>query len=190
MSTLSLIRIFTIALITTQAVLADGFSLAWAREHEPHIVMQLSSDQVATIGRERKLVLTLSQRETLAKFTKEVPEILGVESLGEPDCGCCISSALWTDTNEVTIWVQRLANDKNGSNYYHEIRKKPRHFTAYANGCIFAAGEEVKWTAFESLVLRSKDGESIQLSLPPRLPEEFASKLKLLRAQKHIGSRL
>lgn len=67
---------------------ADGFRLTWARENEPHIVMQLSPDQVAAVGRERKLLLTQSQRETLAKFTKKVPPVLGVESLGEPDCSC------------------------------------------------------------------------------------------------------
>ncbi len=190
MSTRSLILIFTIALITTQPAFPDGFRLDWAREHEPHIVMQLSSEQVVTVGRERKLVLTPSQRETLAKITKNVPKILGVESLGEPDCSCCISSALWTDTNEVTIWIQRLAHDRNGSDYYHEIRKKPFHYTADTNGRIFSAGKEIKWSVFESTVLRAKNSERIQLSLPPKLPEELASKLKRLRATKYFSTGL
>lgn len=191
MPTPSIIQIFTTALILTQTALADGFILERARENKSHIEMQLSPEQVATVGRERKLVLTPSQRETLASFAKNVPKVLGVESLGEPDCSCCLSSALWTDTNEVTIWVQHLPYDKDGSKWYHEVRKKPGHYTADANGRIFAAGKEVKWAEFESVVLKSTEGAGgVQLSLPPKEPKELASKLKRLRAKRYIGTRL
>ncbi len=188
---LSIIRVFTTALILAQAALADGFRLEWAREHEAHIVMQLTPEQVATVGRERKLVLTPAQRETLATFAKNVPKVLGVESLGEPDCSCILSSALWTDTTEVTIWVRRLAHDKDGSKYYHEIRKKPGYYTADADGRIFAAGKEVKWAEFEAVVLRSTEGAGgVQLSPPPKEPKELTAKLKRLRAKKPISTRL
>lgn len=92
----------TLALIGSSSFSwADGFSYLRARERNAHIVLQLSPDQVETVGRERKLVLTETQKKTLAKFTKRPPSVLGVESLGEPDCSCHISSALWTATSEV-----------------------------------------------------------------------------------------
>ena len=169
---------------------ADGFSLRWATEHEAHIVIQLSPEQTATVGRERKLLLTPSQRKRLANFTKNVPEILGVESLGEPDCSCCISSALWTDTHEVTIWIRRLAQDKNGSRAYYEVRQKPGYYTADAAGRIYAAGKPVAWEQFEKMVLAKKKDEYIQLSLPPKLPKGFATRIQRLEAKMSLNRRL
>ena len=169
---------------------ADGFRLDWAREHEAHIVIQLSPEQTATVGRERKLHLTDSQRETLSKFTKKVPRLLGVESLGEPDCSCCISSALWTDTNEVTIWVGRLARDPDGSRAYYDVRHKQGHYTADAEGRIYAAGKAITWEQFERAVLAKKEGEYIQLSLPPIEPKDFSTRVRRLKAKMNFNHRL
>jgi len=62
--------------------------------------------QITTVGRERKLILSDAQRNTLSKYVRKVPKTLGVESVGEPDCSCHISSAMWTATAEVTIWTE------------------------------------------------------------------------------------
>ncbi len=169
---------------------ADGFRLDWAREHEPHIVMQLSPDQVATVGRERKLILTEGQRETLARFTKKIPRVLGVESLGEPDCSCHISSALWTATSEVTIWIDRLQRDPDGSKAYYKVRRQRGYYTANANGELFTAGQPVSWPAFEAAVLRKKEGEYIQLSLPPTEPNNFTARIRELKARANFNHRL
>ena len=169
---------------------ADKFAINRAREHEPHIVMQLSPPQIATVGRERKLILTQDQRETLARFTKKVPRVLGVESLGEPDCSCHISSALWTATNEVTIWIDRLRGDPHGSKAYYEGRRQRGYYTANANGELFAAGKPVSWPAFEAAVLRKKDNEYIQLSLPPNAPKDFIRRVHKLDAIGDFNYRL
>jgi hypothetical protein len=152
--------------------------------------MQLTPEQTALVGRERKLYLTDSQRETLSKFAKKVPRIIGVESLGEPDCSCHISSALWTDTNEVTIWVERLARDPDGSRAYYEVRQKRGYYTADAGGRIYAAGKSITWEQFERAVLAKKEDESIQLSLPPREPKEFTVRVERLKAQMNFNHRL
>ena len=169
---------------------ADGFRLDWAREHEPHIEMQLSAEQIAAVGRERKLHLTNDQRETLSKFTKKVPRILGVESLGEPDCSCHISSALWTETNEVTIWIERLARDPDGSRAYYEVRHKRGYYTADAEGRIYAAGKPITWEQFERAVLAKKEDEYIQLSLPPTEPRDFTTRVRRLKARMNFNHRL
>lgn len=176
--------------VALQHARADGFSLDWAREHEPHIVMQLSPEQVATVGRERKLELTGAQLETLSKFTKSVPPVLGVESLDEPDCSCHISSALWTATNEVTIWVERLARDPDGSRAYHEIRHKPGYYTADAEGRIYAAGKPISWEEFEKAVLAKKEDDHLQLSLPPAEPRAFATRVRRLKARMNFSDKI
>jgi len=169
---------------------ADGFRLDWAKEHEAHIVRQLSPEQVTSVGRARKLQVTASQRETLFKFTKKVPRILGVGSLGEPDCSCHISSALWTATSEVTIWVERLARDPNGSRAYYEVRHKRGHYTADAVGWIYSAGKLITWDEFERVVLAKKDDEYIQLSLPPTEPREFTTRVRRLKTKMNFNHRL
>lgn len=188
-----LLRICSLCLllcVSLHQARADGFRLDWARENEAHIVMQLSPEQIATVGRERKLHLTDSQRDTLSKFTKKVPRILGVESLGEPDCSCHISSALWTDTNEVTIWVERLARDPDGSRAYYEVRHKQGYYTADAEGHIYAAGKPITWKQFEQAVLAKKEGEYIQLSLPPIEPRDFSERVRRLKAKMNFNHRL
>ena len=185
------IHFVVIALLVVHAsAWADGFRLDWARENEPHVVIQLTPDQLISVGRERKLTLTQDQRSTLTKFTKKVPLVLGVESLGEPDCSCHISSALWTSTSEVTIWIERLRGDANGSRFYYEVRSKPGHYTANVEGDIFAAGKPVSWSDFEAAVLAKKDGEYVQLSLPPIVPKSFSERLQELRTRKYFGHRL
>jgi len=169
---------------------ADGFSYLRARERNAHIVMQLSPDQVETVGRERKLVLTEAQKETLAKFTKRPPSVLGVESLGEPDCSCHISSVFWTATSEVTIWIERLSRDPDGSKDYYEVRNQPGYFTANASGEIFAAGKPVSWAQFKAAVLAMKEEEYVQLSLPPTQPKDFAARVRRLKETKNFYYRL
>jgi hypothetical protein len=115
---------------------------------------------------------------------------LGVESLGEPDCSCHISSALWTATAEVTIWIERLRSDADGSKFYYEVRRKPGYYTANAKGDLFAAGKPVSWPAFEAAVLAKKDGEYIQLSLPPTEPKNFTERVRELKARKNFNHRL
>ena len=169
---------------------ADGFDLARSRKNEPHLVLRLSPEQVDTVGRERKLILTESQQETLARFTKKVPRALGVESLGEPDCSCCISSALWTATAEVTIWTERLRVDPDGSKAYYQVRKKRGHYTTDAQGELFAAGRPVTWASFEAAVLARKEGQTIQLSLPPTPSKALAKRVRELKARASFSERL
>jgi hypothetical protein len=169
---------------------ADGFSHLRAREQESHVVLQLSPEQVAVVGRERKLVLTTAQRENLARFAPRVPEVLGVESVREPDCSCCISSAMWTDTNEVTIWIERLARDRDGSKLYYECRAKPDSYTMDAEGRIFSAGQPVSWRQFQAAVLSTKEGEYTQLSRPPKVPSRLEYRMAKLMKQKVFLYRL
>lgn len=181
--------VLTLCAVVPEA-LGDGFSLLWAREHDAHIVMQLTPEQVAVIGRERKLVLTPEQRESLARLAPNVPKVLGVESLGEPDCSCCISSAMWTDTKEVTIWIERLARDRDGSKHYYECRTTPGFYTMDAGGQIFTAGQPVSWRQFQAAVLATKEGEYIQLSRPPKVPSLLEYRMARLMKQKVFFYRL
>lgn len=167
---------------------ADGFRLERARELEPHIVIQLSETQVAQVGRERKLILTRRQHENLAGLKINAPSVLGVESLGEPDCSCHISCAMWTATNEVTVWLNRVQSD--GSKWYYETRRRKGHYTADANGNIFAAGKPVSWTAFETAVLRRKEKEFMHLSMPPTPPPGFWKRVQGIPFEKRVSGRL
>lgn len=169
---------------------ADGFSLAWSLKNEPHVVLELTPDQVATVGRERKLVLTDAQRATLKQRVKKVPKVLGVESPGEPDCGCCIAPAFWSATNQMIIWTRRLAADKDGGRHYHELRLKPGRYTADAQGQIYAAGQPVTWKQFEAAVRAKQEGEYLQLSMPPEEPRDFAARVERLKKRKHFFFRL
>lgn len=183
----------TVAVLTlnlVQLCFADGFSLVWAREHEAHIVIQLTPEQVAIVGRERKLVLTQAQHDTLANFKKPVPKIIGVESLGETDCSCCISSALWTANSEMTIWLDRLARDDDGSKDFFELRLEHGFYTMDVTGQIFQAGQPKSWAAFQAAVLTSKEGEYIQLSRPPLLPEAVTARIAALKERKNFQYRL
>ena len=182
--------IAVLALLGGLSAFADGFQLRWAIEHEPHVVLHLSPDQITAVGRERKLVLTAEQRENLQRFAKDVPSALGVESLGEPDCSCHISSALWTATDQVTVWTERLARDKDGSKSYYEVRLKKGFFTADANGRIYSGGQPVTWEQFETAVKSKRDDEYIQLSLPPVEPPAFAARVRALKEKHHFYYRL
>jgi hypothetical protein len=169
---------------------ADGFQLSWALKHEPHVVLRLNDEQVSLVGRERKLVLTEAQLTKLRKHAKSVPDTLGVESLGEPDCSCCIGSVLWTATDQVTVWTDRLARDADGSRRFYEIRKKQGFYTADASGQIYAAGRPLTWEEFEKALKKKKDGQYVQLSLPPIQPSEFAIRVQSLKEKHHFFYRL
>lgn len=179
-----------LSLTCISASLADGFSLAWSLKNEPHVVLELTPEQIATVGRERKLVLTDAQRTTLRRRVKKVPRVLGVESPGEPDCGCCISPAFWSATNQMVIWTRRLASDKDGGRYYHELRLKPGLYTADAQGQIYAAGQPVTWKQFEAAVLAKREDEYLQLSMPPQEPRDFAARVARLKKRKNFFFRL
>ena len=178
------ILIVAAALCLPQGCLADGFQLSWALKHEPHVVLRLTEEQVSLVGRERRLVLTEAQRAKLRKHAKSVPDTLGVESLREPDCSCCIGSVLWTATDQVTVWTDRLARDVDGSRRFYEIRKKQGFYTADAAGQIYAAGRPLTWEEFEKALKKKKDGQYVQLSLPPIQPSEFAVRVQSLK-EKH-----
>lgn len=167
----------------TPSLFADGFRFERAIEHEAHVVLHLTPEQIATVGRERKLILTDEQHENLKQFAKRVPRILGVESFYEPDCSCHISSALWTAKNQVTIWVKRLAYDKDGSKRYYEVRKQEGYFTADANGRIYSAGKLVPWKQFENAVKTKREGQYIQLSMPPAEVPGFTARVFRLKAK-------
>ena len=169
---------------------ADGFQLSWSLKHESHVVLRLTEEQVSLVGRERKLILTKAQREKLLKYSKTVPESLGVESLGEPDCSCCLGSTLWTATDQVTVWTDRLARDADGSKRYYEVRQKKGYYTADASGQIYAAGRPVTWEEFEKAVKRKKEGQYIQLSLPPNQPKDFSTRVRSLKERHHFYNRL
>lgn len=172
------------ALCQPLSCLADGFQLSWSLKHEPHVVLRLTEEQVSMVGRERRLVLTEAQRTKLRKHAKAVPDTLGVESLGEPDCSCCIGSVLWTATDQVTVWTDRLARDVDGSRRFYEIRKKQGFYTADASGQIYAAGRPLTWEEFEKALKKKKDGQYVQLSLPPIQPSVFAARVRSLK-EKH-----
>lgn len=173
---------------------ADGFELKRALAQDRHATLKLTPEQIELVGRERKLVLNDAQRAHLASFVKRVPKVLGVESPGEPDCSCHISSAMWTATSEVTIWLDRLAYDRDGSKEYYELRRQPGHFTANARGEIFAGGRPIAWPDFVAAVMAWKNAGAdrgyLQLSRPPEQPESFRKKADWLWTQKHYYSRL
>ena len=184
--------LISIVLATTPAmVLADGFSLARSLKHEKHVVISLTPGQVIQVGRERKLELTEQQKKTIKKLSKHVPGVLGVESLVEPDCGCCISSAMWTETTKVTIWIDRLAYDKDGSKFYFECRLLPGYFTMDSTGQIFAATKPVTWIEFTKDVrLRVRRGEPRHLSLPPIVPPDIQKRLDALPEKENPSGRM
>ena len=182
--------VFMLHLLVAINALADGFQLSWALAHEPHAVLRLNPEQIARVGSERKWVLTEPQRKVLKRYAKNVPEVLGVQSLGEPDCSCCIGSVLWTATDSVTVWTDRLARDKDGSKSYHEVRKKQGFYTADAQGQIYAAGQPVTWKQFEKAVKAKREGQYLQLSLPPDEPKDFAMRVRRLKERHPFYYRL
>ncbi|HEV7405561.1 MAG TPA: hypothetical protein VGO11_21630 [Chthoniobacteraceae bacterium] len=179
-----------VILLPARMARADEFVLERALAREHHTTLKLTPEQIELVGRERKLILTEAQKASLARRVRRVPDVLGVESLGEPDCSCHISSAMWTANSEVTIWLDRLAYDPDGSKRYYEIRRTPGLFTANARGELFAGGRPVPWSAFEKAVLKSKDRDYIQLSRPPQEPEEFRKQADALWERKTFHRRL
>jgi len=174
--------------VSSSQVFADGFSLTFALETSPHLTIRLSPSQISEVGRSRSLMLTKEQRDRLGRNLKSVPRVLGVESLGEPDCSCCISPAMWTDTDKVTIWIDKYSPTKDLSKYYRDIRQKNRHFVMDANGSIFQAGKRVD---FEEFIRQAKVGEhGVHLAMPPQTPSGLDAKLAQLRKDGRVSSRL
>ncbi len=167
---------------------ADGFSLAFARETSPHLIVHLSPSQITEVGQKRSLTLTKEQQDNLTRNLKNVPQIFGVESLSEPDCSCCISPAMWTSTDKVTIWLDKYSPSKDLSKYYRDIRQEKRQFVMDADGNIFQAGQLVE---FEEFVRQAKIGEhGVHLAMPPQPPVELEAKLVQLRKDGRVSSKL
>lgn len=103
---------FAFLSVSFSQAFADGFSLTTALETSPHLTIRLSPSQISEVGRTRCLTLTKEQRDRLGRTLKSVPRVLGIESLGEPDCSCCISPAMWTDTDKVTMWIDKYSPAK------------------------------------------------------------------------------
>ena len=103
-SSLNITNVLTKALfcllLTVTSALADGFKLEFSLETNPHVTVHLSPEQIIEVGRTRRLVLTQEQKEKLGYNLKNVPDVFGVESPREPTCSCCISPAMWTDTDK------------------------------------------------------------------------------------------
>ena len=177
--------------LSSGLLIADGFSLNRAIAQDEPCVLRLTKTQIAQVGRERKLVLNEAQKQKLQKKTKNVPAILGVESLGEPDCSCCISSAMWTNTRTITVWIRRLAYDRTGSRFFYECRLKPGHYTMDAAGRIYIAGKPVTWDAFiADMRERVRAKLPRHLSLPPTVPSGIQRKLDLLPNNLNPAGRL
>lgn len=70
------------------------------------------------------------------------------------------------------------------------VRHKRGHYTADAEGRIYAAGKPITWEQFERAVLAKKQDEYIQLSLPPTEPEGFTARVRRLKAKMNFNHRL
>lgn len=181
-----------IALVSLSAsfsqAFADGFSFAFALETSPHVIVRLSPEQVIEVGRTRRLVLTEEQKKKLNYNLKNVPDILGVESLGEPDCSCCISPAMWTDTDKVTIWIEKYSSKKDLSEYYRTVRLQDRHFVMDSEGRVFQKGTEVPFDKFREIANTGEHG--VHLAMPPICPPNIKKQVDELKSEGRVSSRL
>ena len=131
-SSLNITNVLTKALfcllLTVTSALADGFKLEFSLETNPHVTVHLSPEQIIEVGRTRRLVLTQEQKERLGYNLKNVPDVFGVESPREPTCSCCISPAMWTDTDKVTIWLDRYSDTEQFSKHALTARQQDLNF--------------------------------------------------------------
>ena len=171
----------------SQAV-ADGFSLTFALETSPHVIVRLTPEQVIEVGRTRRLVLTEEQKNNLGYNLKNVPDVFGVESLGEPDCSCCISPAMWTDRDRVTIWIEKYSSKKDMSEYYRTVRLKERHFVMDSEGRVFHKGTEISLDRFREIANTGEYG--VHLAMPPICPPDIKKQIDELKSKGRVSSRL
>ena len=167
---------------------ADGFSLVFALETSPHVIVHLTPEQVIEVGRTRRLVLTEEQKKNLGYTLENVPDIFGVESLGEPDCSCCISPAMWTDTDKVTIWIKKYSSKKDLSEYYRTVRLQDRHFVMDSEGRIFHKGTEVSFDDFRDIANTGEYG--VHLAMPPICPADIKKQIDDMKSKGRVSSRL
>jgi hypothetical protein len=163
-------------------VRADGFVLDRALEMHPHITLELTEAQIATIGVWRRLDLTKEQLAKLRARGIKTPKILGVETLGEPDCSCCISSAFWIEKNRILLWTDRLKTDTDGSAWYYQVRSQEGHYVFDANGNLFYRGQPVTVADFQKVAAeKPAEGTSRQVSLGPGVSPDMEAKLRKLQ---------
>jgi|GEM_PF-3362346 len=183
----TLTRVIVCLLFVVPSALADGFRLSFALETSPHVIVHLSPEQIIEVGRTRRLVLTQEQKQKLAYNLKNVPDVFGVESMGEPDCSCCISPAMWTDTDKVTIWLHKYSSEKDLSEYYRTVRQQDRHFVMDSEGRIFHKGTEVSFDRFSDI---ANTGDGVQLAMPPICPPDVEKKIDDMKSRGRVSSRL
>jgi hypothetical protein len=163
---------------------ADGFSLDYKLSHDPHFFLELTDAQIETVGVWRRLDLTREQLAILRQQGVKSPKTLGVETAGEPDCSCCISSAFWFDKNHVVIWTDRLHTDKDGSAGYYKMRMEDSRYVFDANGNLFHQGKPVPIADFLKMVTRPPAGaKQLQLSLSPGVSPALEAKLRKLQGK-------
>ena len=183
--------IFFVTLMLASPVLADGFSLDWFLKNEPHTILELSATQAESVGRFRRLELSQQQRTLVRGKSGKAPRVLGVESPGEADCSCHVSSAFWLDDRQVVVWTERLKYDQFDSKIYHQIRMRPGYFVMDVRGQLYAAGNPISLQEFESrIALPQKARGYSQMSLPPNPPLNIERKLRRLQKRYYFSFRL
>jgi hypothetical protein len=190
-SSLSITNVLTQALFcllfTATSTLADGFNLEFSLETNPHVTVHLSPEQIIEVGRTRRLVLTQEQKEKLGYNLKNVPDVFGVESLREPTCSCCISPAMWTDTDKVTVWLDRSSETEQFSQHALTARQKDLHFVMDSEGRIFHKGTEVSFDKFSDTA-NTKNG--VKLAMPPVCPPDVEKKIDVMISKGRVSFKL
>ena len=190
-SSLNITNVLTKALfcllLTVTSALADGFNLEFSLETNPHVTVHLSPEQIIEVGRTRRLVLTQEQKEKLGYNLKNVPDVFGVESPREPTCSCCISPAMWTDTDKVTIWLDRYSDTEQFSKHALTARQQDLHFVMDSEGRIFHKGTEVSFDRFNNIA-NTKDG--VQLAMPPICPPDVEKKIDVMTSKGRVSFKL
>lgn len=177
-----------IVFAAVSSAFADGFRLTWALETIPHVVVILTPTQIDEVGSRRCLTLTADQKQKLSQNLKSIPRVLGVESLGEPDCSCCICPVMWTAIDRVTIWLPRYSNTKDLTKYYRTVRERDRHFVMDSKGRVFQKGKEISIDRLREIASTGEFG--VHLAMPPDWPPKIEARLKDLREAGRISSKL
>ena len=170
---------------------ADGFSLDHFLKNEPHVILKLTDRQAERVGRLRRLELSSRQHALLREKSGKAPTVLGVQSPGEPDCSCHISSAFWLNDRRVVIWTERLKYDRDGSRYYHQVRRRPGRFVMDARGRLYTAGKEITFEELERRMAAPRNARTyFQVSLPPAPPPNAEEKLGRIKKKYFFNYRL
>jgi hypothetical protein len=180
-----------LTLMMASTGLADGFSLDRFLQKESHTILELSDEQAESVGRFRRLELSPRQRTLVREKSGKAPRVLGVESPGEPDCSCHVSSAFWLDDRRVVVWAERLKHDRSDSKIYHQIRMRPGYFVMDIRGQLYSAGKPISLQEFERQMAAPRKARAyFQLSLPPNPPPKLERRLRQIQKKYYFSFRL